>query len=118
MSDKKTLEQLKTKLIDEVYEVSKKTGVGWGSDEALALIIDGAVEASTAIHQERIKKLVEALEFYADRENWRNPNSIIFQDRRSMGHDIDYDSPNGELCNKQSGGKRARQALQECEGIE
>lgn len=59
----------------------------------------------------------KALEFYADRENWRNPNPIIFNDNRSMGHDLSYENPDDENCHKQHGGKTARKALQEAEGI-
>ena len=74
--------------------------------------------------EQQLKKLTrqrdtlkKALEFYADRENWRNPNPIIFSDNRSMGHDLSYENPDDENCHKQHGGKTARKALQEAEQI-
>lgn len=125
-SDKKTLVQIRDELASSYgygpmsqndFEKLKyfKPDNSKVAQEMSKMSFQAGFDAATVIHQERTKKLVEALEWYANRENWIR--SYIFP------HGEPAISPWADKLKHQDcamincGGGRARLALMEYKDI-
>lgn len=48
-------------IIQSIFDVERKTGVGWSSDEAMSLIVEGAVNQGFALAMEEANKLYKVM---------------------------------------------------------